>query len=155
VLKNYEDDLLGEAAGSIFFTYLARLHHYATTRNRDADELQRTASTAAKRTTRSLWQKIQRRMGKERPLASIDDPLTAMQFRAFDWIVRNQQRIADKRIAVQKRRQRSDREIFERFPLHVVPTYPGDETLMSGPLFRLLRPAIASTERKLGDIIRT
>ena len=52
-------------------------------------------------------------------------------------------------------RRRSDREIFGRFPLHVVPTYPGDETLMSGPLFRLLRPAIASTERKLGDIIRT
>jgi hypothetical protein len=78
-----------------------------------------------------------------------------MQFRAFDWIVRNQQRLIDKRTAVQQRRRRADREIFERFPLHVVPTYPGDEQLMSGALFHALRPAIASTHRKLGDIIRT
>jgi hypothetical protein len=78
-----------------------------------------------------------------------------MQFRAFDWIVRNQQRLIDKRNAVQQRRRRSDREIFERFPLHVVPTYPGDEQLMAGALFRALRPPIASTDRKLGDIIRT
>jgi GT2 family glycosyltransferase len=155
VLKNYEDSQLSEAAGAIFYTYLARLHHYATTRNRDAEELQRGASTRAKKMTRSLWQKISHRAGHERPLATIDDPLTAMQFRAFDWIVRNQQRLIEKRNAVQKSRRRTDREIFERFPLHVVPTYPGDEALMSSALFRLLRPAIASTERMLGDIIRT
>ena len=155
VIKNYEGELLAEAAGSIFYTYLARLHHYATTRNREAEELKRSPSTNAKRTTRTVWQKIRRRVRGEKPLATIDDPLTAMQFRAFDWIVRNQQRLIDKREAVQKRRRRSDREIFERFPLHVVPTYPGDEALMSGALFRLLRPAVASTDRKLGDIIRT
>lgn len=155
VIKNYEDDLLSESAGAIFYTYLARLHHYATTRNRDAEELRRSASTSPKRSTRTVWQKIRRRLRGERPLAAIDDPLTAMQFRAFDWIVRNQQRLIDKRNAVQERRRRSDREIFERFPLHVVPTYPGDAELMSGPLFRLLQPSIASTERKLGDIIRT
>ena len=155
VIKNYEDALLPEAAGSIFYTYLARLHHYATTRNREAEELQRSPSTNAKRTTRTVWQKIRRRVRGEKPLATIDDPLTAMQFRAFDWIVRNQQRLVDKRDAVQKRRRRSDRDIFDRFPLHVVPTYPGDEELMTSALFRLLRPSFASTERKLGDIIRT
>src|SRR5205085_11732938 len=31
-MKNYDDDLLREISGSIFFTYLHRLHHYATTR---------------------------------------------------------------------------------------------------------------------------
>jgi GT2 family glycosyltransferase len=61
-IKNFEDDLLGEAAGAIFYTYLARLHHYATTRNRDAEELRRTPSTSAKRTTRTVWQKIRRRV---------------------------------------------------------------------------------------------
>jgi len=155
VLKNYEKDLLGEAAGSIFYTYLARLHHYATTRNAETDELRRSPSTAAKRTTRTVWQKIRRRVRGEKPLATIDDPLTAMQFRAFDWIVRNQERLVAKRDAVQKRRRRSDREIFSRFPLHVIPTYPGDTELMSGALFRLLQSSVASTERKLGDIIAT
>jgi hypothetical protein len=55
---------------------------------------------------------------------------------------------------VQRRRKRSDREIFERFPLHVVPTYPGDDTLMQSALFRLLRPQLPSVDRKLSDIIR-
>src|SRR3954465_218030 len=36
-LKNYEN--LNDAAGSLFFTFLSRLHHYASTRNDNADEL--------------------------------------------------------------------------------------------------------------------
>jgi GT2 family glycosyltransferase len=154
-IKNFEKDILGEAAGSIFYTYLARLHHYATTRNPETEELRRSPSTSAKRTTRTAWQKIRRRVRGEKPLATIDDPLTAMQFRAFDWIVRNQERLAAKRDAVQKRRRRSDREIFARFPLHIVPTYPGDAELMSGALFRMLQTSLTSTERKLSDIIAT
>ncbi|GMU64255.1 MAG: hypothetical protein AMXMBFR36_05290 [Acidobacteriota bacterium] len=34
------------------------------------------------------------------------------------------------------RRRRSDREIFERFPLWVVPTYPGDERLFASAAFQ-------------------
>ncbi|MCP4589700.1 MAG: hypothetical protein GY842_03055, partial [bacterium] len=30
---------------------------------------------------------------------------------------------------------RSDREIFERFPLYVIPTYPGDERLFESEAF--------------------
>ena len=45
---------------------------------------------------------------------------------------------------------RSDREIFERFPLQIVPTYPGDEALMRSALFRLLRPRCRSIERRAG-----
>ena len=78
-----------------------------------------------------------------------------MQFRAFEWIMRNADRIAEKREAVQRKRKRSDREIFERFPLYVVPTYPGDEALMKGALFRLLRPPLPSTNKKLDEIIRS
>jgi len=77
-----------------------------------------------------------------------------MQFRAFDWIVSHETRLAQKRHLVQQRRKRSDREIFERFPLHFVPTYPGDEKLMQSAIFRLLRPSLPSVDRKLGDIIR-
>jgi len=93
-------------------------------------------------------------MGGPQPIATIEDPLTAMQFRAFEWIVRHTDRVSEKRNHVQRLRRRSDREIFERFPLHIVPTYPGDETLMSSQLFRLLRPPLLSVDKNLGDIIR-
>lgn len=138
-IKNYED--LAASGASVLFAYLHRLHHYATTRNPRADELTRTFGTPSKK---KRWSRT--------PLASIDDPLTAMQFRAFDWIVKNDARLARKRADVQKRRKRSDREIFERFPLHFVPTYPGDERMMESALFRLLRPSLSSEEKKLGEI---
>jgi hypothetical protein len=89
-----------------------------------------------------------------KPLAALDDPLTTMQFRALDWILTHEARLAQKRQTVQRLRKRSDREIFERFPLHFVPTYPGDTTLMESALFRLLRPQLPAAEQKLGDIIR-
>ena len=157
VLKNYEDANLREAAGAVFFSYLHRLHHYATTRNTRAAELRRApfAGSQGNAPRRRFVDRVRRRLAGAPSLARIDDPLTTMQFRAFEWIVQNGERLAAKRVAVQSTRRRSDREIFEKFPLHYVPTYPGDETLMSGALFRLLRPRLPSVDRKLGDIIRT
>ena len=76
-----------------------------------------------------------------------------MQFRALEWIFSNEPRIAAKRAAVQKSRTRPDAEIFARFPLHVVPTYPGDETLMASALFRELLPE-GTVEKGLGEIMR-
>jgi hypothetical protein len=98
--------------------------------------------------------KVLRKLTRRPFLVAIDDPLTTMQFRAFDWIVKHEAKLAQKRHDVQRRRKRSDREIFERFPLHFVPTYPGDDTLMQSALFRLLRPQLPSVEKALGDIIR-
>jgi GT2 family glycosyltransferase len=141
-IKNYEN--LPESGASVLFAYLHRLHHYATTRNPGADELTRDFRAPSKKKRR--WPR--------KPLVAIDDPLTAMQFRALDWIVRNDARLATKRHAVQSRRRRSDREIFERFPLQVVPTYPGDEQMMGSALFRLLRPALPAEERKLAEIMK-
>jgi GT2 family glycosyltransferase len=141
-IKNYEN--LAEAGGSIFFTYLHRLHHYATTRNHHAGELQRPFGRPPKKRSRVL----------RKPLVSIDDPLTAMQFRAFDWIVKNESRLAQKRHDVQRRRKRSDREIFERFPLHYVPTYPGDDALMQSALFRLLRPSLPGADKSISDLMQ-
>lgn len=150
-IKNYEN--LAEAGGSIFFTYLHRLHHYATTRNVESLELRRPFAKAAAPASRRL--RILRRITRRPMLVAIDDPLTAMQFRAFDWIATHNEDLAAKRIAVQSRRKRSDREIFERFPLHVVPTYPGDESLFGSALFRLLRTSLPSVDKKLEEIIRS
>ena len=150
-IKNYEN--LAEAGAPVFFTYLHRLHHNATTRNPEAKELGRPFATPAAAASRRL--KVLRKITRRPFLVAIDDPLTTMQFRAFDWIVKHQARLAQKRHDVQSRRKRSDREIFERFPLHFVPTYPGDDALMRSPLFRLLRPQLPSLDKELGDIIRT
>jgi len=150
-IKNYEN--LAEAGGSVFFTYLYRLHHYATTRNAEAHELRRPFATKPAPGSRRL--NILRKITRRPFLVAIDDPLTAMQFRAFDWIVKNESRLAQKRRDVQRLRKRSDREIFERFPLHFVPTYPGDQALMESALFRLLRPQLPSVEKALDEIIKT
>jgi GT2 family glycosyltransferase len=139
-IKNFEE--LRENAGAILFTYMHRLHHYATTRNPTSSELRREPFTGEGKRERL-------------PHTIIDDPLTAMQFRAFDWILRNESRLAEKRARVQAMRRRGDAEIFARFPLHVVPTYPGDDALMSGPLFRLLRSELPSVERKLDEILES
>jgi len=151
-IKNYED--LARSGAAVFFTYLHRLHHYATTRNPRAGELKRAALTARPTPRQTFLRRVKRRVVGPNPLAAFDDPLTTMQFRALDWIVTNESRLAQKRHRVQSMRKRPDREIFERFPLHLVPTYPGDETLMTSALFRLLRPELPSVERTLGDIIQ-
>jgi len=155
-LKNYED--LAHSAGAILFAYMHRLHHYATTRNLNVAELMRApfgGAFASGGGKRSLFGRAWRKLFGPTPIAAIDDPLTAMQFRALEWIMRNQTRIATKRDDVQKRRKRSDAEIFAKFPLHFVPTYPGDDELMRSPLFRALRPALPALDRELADIMRT
>lgn len=156
-IKNYGDEQFREAAGVIFFTWLRRMHHYTTQRNARTGELRRPpfAGAAASPKPATLIGRIRRRLFGPRSLAQIDDPLTAMQFRAFDWIVGNEARLAAKRATVQARRRRTDQEIFDLFPLHFVPTYPGDEVLMNGPLFGVLRPRLPSVQRALSDIIRT
>lgn len=151
-IKNYEN--LPEAGGSLFYTYLRRLHHYATTRNPRAGELTRDFGIPRIDAQRGrIRRALDRLARRHQHLAPLDDPLTTMQFRAFDWIVRNESHLVRKRSDVQRRRRRSDQEIFERFPLHVVPTYPGDDSLMKSPLFRLLRSELPHVEKELSDLI--
>lgn len=156
-LKNYDEASLRDTAGAVFFSYLHRLHHYATTRNERIGELRRRPFEGSLRSDgrRSFIGRVRRRLFGPPALGRIDDPLTAMQFRAFEWILQHQERIAMKRKAVQERRRRTDAEIFAKFPLHIVPTYPGDEALLHGALFRILRPHLDSVDRKLSDIIKT
>ena len=140
-IKNYED--LPGSVSSVLFAYLHRLHHYATTRNPGADEL-----------TRSFGEKSKWRGWRRKPLVTIDDPLTAMQFRALDWILTHDASLARKRHDVQRRRKRSDQEIFERFPLQIVATYPGDERMLGSALFQLLRPSLPAQDRKIEEIMK-
>lgn len=76
------------------------------------------------------------------------------QFRALDFLLGHLDGAAEKRAAAQARRRRGDREIFERFPLYLVPTYPGDEALFASPGFRSWLPRDPRlVECALGDVM--
>ena len=70
----------------------------------------------------------------------LTDERTIAQFRALNWITGHLDAAATTRAAVQKRRKRSDLEIFERFPAYLVPTYPGDQALFASPGFEAWLP---------------
>lgn len=91
------------------------------------------------------WMKARGRLLPPPPSAApepprLTDERTIAQLRALSWLLGNLDRAAACREAVQKRRQRSDREIFERFPLYLVPTYPGDHALFASPGFQACLP---------------
>ena len=84
----------------------------------------------------------------------VDDPLTIAHLRALIWIHSRQEALAARRAAVQARRRRPDAEIFAKFPLRIVPTYPGDSRF-DGEYFRqLLAHSPALVRSSLGDILR-
>lgn len=85
----------------------------------------------------------------------LTDERTIAQFRAWSYLLGHLDHAAAKRAAIQARRRRPDAEIFARFPLHLVATYPGDEALFASPGFRSWLPAdLPLVERRLGEIVR-
>lgn len=156
-LKNYDDELLRRMAGPIFLTALHRLHRYTVDRNEGTEPLTRPPfdelSPRPPR-RRSLLGRLRRRLGIRRSgdAPVLEDGLTSMQFRALEWFFRNSDSIFTKRAAVQSLRRRPDREILERFPLLVVPTYHGDETLMRSPLFEMLLGDVPRRRASLDEI---
>jgi GT2 family glycosyltransferase len=68
------------------------------------------------------------------------DERTVAQLRALSYLLAHLEAGAAARAAVQRRRRRSDREIFARFPLYLVPTYPGDQALFASRGFAAWLP---------------
>ena len=84
----------------------------------------------------------------------LEDPRTIAQLRALSYLWRHLDAAAVSRQAVQARRRRSDGEIFERFPLHIVPTYPGDESLFGSTAFESWLPQdVPVVRRELRDVM--
>jgi GT2 family glycosyltransferase len=71
----------------------------------------------------------------------LDDPRTLAHHRAAWNVLAGLDRAAVKRERIQGMRRRGDGEIFARFPLYVVPTYPGDAALFRSDGFRAWLPA--------------
>ncbi|PYQ61774.1 MAG: hypothetical protein DMF53_14520, partial [Acidobacteria bacterium] len=93
------------------------------------------------------------------PVATPDGPRltderTIAQFRALHWLTGHLDGAAAARASVQRRRKRPDREIFERFPAYLVPTYPGDRELFASPGFQAWLPEELPLRRaEMGEIM--
>jgi GT2 family glycosyltransferase len=99
------------------------------------------------------WKKLSARLAPPAPPATpppptLTDERTIAQFRALSYLLGHLDHAAERREAVQKRRRRSDREIFARFPPYLVPTYPGDAELFASPGFNAWLPAELPLVRK-------
>jgi GT2 family glycosyltransferase len=87
--------------------------------------------------------KAARRIWPQAPTVTppcLTDPRTVAQLRAHSYLLRHLEGAARRRQEVQARRQRSDREYFERFPPYLIATYPGDHALFQDPGFRSWLP---------------
>ena len=81
------------------------------------------------------------------------DPRTVQQLRAVHFLLANLDRLAARRVSVQKLRVRSDLEYFRRFPMLRVPTYPGDTELFASDGFKAWFPAdLELDDRSLEEI---
>jgi GT2 family glycosyltransferase len=124
--KNFDRDHFAALMPSVLAAFLIRISEMLAARNPGAAELARDPY-AQPRSSAPLLRRILGIAAPAEPSVLIEDPLTIAHLKALLWIHRNQESLAAKRASVQSRRRRSDAEIFSRFPLRIVPTYPGDE----------------------------
>lgn len=168
--KNFDEEHFRSLMPGIYGAFVGRVAEMLATRNPGASELGRDPYAAAGRAATgnggSVWRRlfgIAAASGTASGASSasggaesirVDDPLTVAHLRALVWIHAHQESLAEKRRLVQSRRRRSDAEIFARFPLRLVPTYPGDERF-DGLYFReLLARAPALVRTSLAEIFR-
>jgi GT2 family glycosyltransferase len=151
--KNLDEDRLRDFLPSVFAALLWRAAAMIDRRNPGASILGTNPYEALSRSGRKISRLLARLFGvADIDAARLDDPLTIAELQAIIATFRSPDALAARRAEVQRRRVRPDREIFERFPIAVVPTYPGDE-LFASRFFDSLRPQSASlTNRSLEEI---
>ncbi|MEO8349915.1 MAG: glycosyltransferase [Acidobacteriota bacterium] len=126
--KNFDREYFAALMPSVLAAFLLRISEMLATRNPGAADLARDPYASAPGEPSFA----RRLFGvSDAPGVRVEDPLTVAHLRALLWIHRSQESLAAKRRAVQSGRRRADAEIFARFPLRIVPTYPGDERFES------------------------
>jgi GT2 family glycosyltransferase len=136
--KNFDAEHFRALMPSVLAAFLFRVAEMLVSRNPGAAAVRRDPYESPDAPPSLL----RRLLGISEPSAravTLEDPLTAAHLRALLWIHRHHDRLAAKRRAVQGARRRSDAEIFAKFPLRMVPTYPGDE-LFQSDFFREILP---------------
>ncbi len=149
--KNLDEENFRALMPSVLAAFLGRIAEMIATRNPRARELERDPYEAPEPPPSP----VRRIFGiSELPPAAavLDDPLTIAHVRALLWIRRHQTELAEKRARIQAARRRPDREIFSRFPLRLVPTYPGDERFDSDFFRAFLAGAPPLTKTTLSEI---
>jgi hypothetical protein len=152
VYKNLDEESFRTLMPAVLAAFLARIAEMLATRNPGAGELERDPY----REEPGAGSTLRRLFGIAEPRSSVvlDDPLTIAHARALLWIRRHEARLAAKRAQVQARRRRPDREIFQKFPLRLVPTYPGDERFDSDFFRAFLAAAPPLARASLQEIFR-
>ena len=107
---------------------------------------------------RSVWRRLERHLGRNGTAAAahpqLSDERTVAQLQALSFVVAHHDSAAEKRRAALLARRVSDRELLRRFPLWVVPTYPGDDALFASPGFRSwLPPGVPLVEARLSEVM--
>ena len=176
--KNYDTELWPQLMPVVQMTLLGRVQHLLVNRNPHGQELAvdpyaapmdghggaPAAGSGARDTLErlryivALRTRLRRfaRPHSELPdgVPAIVDDQTLAQVRAVSSIVRGLDDAAERRRRIQARRQRPDAEIFERFPLYVVPTYPGDEELFGSSGFEAMWPeGLTLVRRSLEEVM--
>jgi GT2 family glycosyltransferase len=124
--KNFDRDHFAALMPSVLAAFLVRISEMLAARNPGAAELERDPY-GEPRPSPTFLRRLFGIAAAGEPSVRVEDPLTIAHLKALLWIRRSQESLAAKRKAVQSRRRRSDADIFSRFPLRLVPTYPGDE----------------------------
>lgn len=150
--KNFDGEHFAALMPGILAAFLGRVAEMLASRNPGASELLQDPY-AEPVGRRSLWARVLGVSLEAGRRVAISDPLTVAHLRALVWIHRRQAALADKRRAVQARRKRPDAEIFAKFPLRLVPTYPGDERFDSDYFRELLAAAPSLVRASLSEIL--
>lgn len=176
--KNYDAELWPQLMPVVQMALIGRVQHLLANRNPHGQELAVDPYAApmdglggvpaAGSGPRDTWERLRyivalrtrlRRFARphsELPdgVPAIVDDQTLAQVRAVSSIMRGLDDAAERRRRIQARRQRPDAEIFERFPLYVVPTYPGDEELFGSSGFEAMWPeGLTLVRRSLEEVM--
>ncbi|MYA06598.1 MAG: glycosyltransferase family 2 protein [Holophagales bacterium] len=176
--KNYDAELWPQLMPVVQMTLIGRVQHLLAHRNPHGQELAvdpyaaatdgQGASLAGGSGPRDAWGRLRhvvalrtrlRRFARPHSglpdgVPAIVDDQTLAQVRAVSSIIRGLDDAAERRRRIQARRQRPDAEIFERFPLYVVPTYPGDEELFRSSGFEAMWPeGLPLVRRSLEEVM--
>jgi GT2 family glycosyltransferase len=138
--KNYEEGLWQRMLPVVLLTYLARVEAMVATANPGGGVLRGAASARASATARARVGAALRSLADRVAPAGGDgprltDPQTLAQLSGLSGFLAVLDEVAAKRRRLAARRRRADVEIFARFPLWIVPTYPGDAELFAGAAF--------------------
>lgn len=150
--KNFDREHFAALMPGILGAFLMRVAEMLASRNPGASELLQDPY-AVSGGRRSLWAKLLGVLPEAGRRVTVSDPLTVAHLRALVWIHSRHAALAQKRRAVQSARRRPDAEIFAKFPLRLVPTYPGDERFDSDYFRELVAGAPPLVRASLSEIL--